>query len=167
MSTHSALMCASNTAPRSLPAFLSPPMVTVPFALASGQFSCPRSSCGHKRFDAHSVGVQQLQWQDFGQQRQECFRFCQGDVLQIGNNPILSRKLQILILAQPVASQSAASMIASLRMRLTLFSELFGRPLPEMSVASAQMMASFVKLLLDQAQQQAFARVLKKTRPPT
>jgi len=79
-------------------------MVTVPFALASGQFSCPRSSCGHKRFDAHSVGVQQLQWQDFGQQRQECFRFCQGDVLQIGNNPILSRKLQILILAQPVTS---------------------------------------------------------------
>src|SRR5438128_8153912 len=62
MSTNSALMCASNTAPRSLPAFFSPPMVTVPFALASGQFSCPRSSCGHKRFDAHSVGVQQLQW---------------------------------------------------------------------------------------------------------
>jgi len=49
-------------------------------------------------------------------------------------------------------------MIASLRMRLTLFSELFGRPLPEMSVASAQMMASFVKLLLDQAQQQAQLR---------
>jgi len=43
-------------------------------------------------------------------------------------------------------------------MRLTLFSELFGRPLPEMSVASAKMMASFVKLLLDQAQQQAQLR---------
>jgi hypothetical protein len=37
----------------------------------------------------------------------------------------------------------------------------------EMSVASAQMMAAFVKLLLEQAEQQAKIREGKRTRPPS